>query len=250
MNHCTHAGKVLPIRLAHLVLPCFVLLVAISVFATPVAHADAFGLQRGKASWYGTTAEGKITANGEIFNRQAFSAAHKTLPFGTVVRVHNPRTKKQVLVRINDRGPFSKGRIIDLSKRAAESIQMLHAGVAPVVFEPVAGPSGHPIREGSSFYVRIKNSTSMQEIYNLSSTISKTNNIRTKAFWVEGPQEPLALCAGPFATFQEAAKVVHKIEKHHKVEDIVEAPTQGYFLPYYTPLKASKTTGTKMISLQ
>ena len=241
MYHCTHFGKALLKPVAQLVLLCLVMGVGISCVGPPEALADAFGPQRGKASWYGTSAEGKQTANGETFARRAFSAAHKTLPFGTVVRVHNPKNKKQVLVRINDRGPFINGRVIDLSKRAAENIQMLHSGVAPVVFEPVAGPSGRPIREDSSFYVRITDSAPLKDLPALSSSITKNLNIKTRAFLEEAPQKPFALCAGPFATFQEAARAVKKIEKHHKVKDIVEAPTQCYVLPYYAPPKPSRT---------
>jgi rare lipoprotein A len=86
----------------------------------------------GVASWYGGKFHGRQTANGERFNKNGISAAHQTLPFGTVVRVKNMRNGKTVDVRINDRGPFVKGRIIDLSKGAAEKIDMVIDGVVPV----------------------------------------------------------------------------------------------------------------------
>ena len=72
-------------------------------------------------------------ACGVVFDMNALTAAHKTLPFGTRVRVFNPATGQQVVVRINDRGPFTGGRIIDLSRAAAERIGLIRAGVAPVV---------------------------------------------------------------------------------------------------------------------
>lgn len=78
--------------------------------------------ERGLASWYGPGFQGKRTASGERFNAQAMTAAHKTLPFGTQVRVKSLSTGKQVVVRINDRGPFIKGRIIDLSSAAARAL--------------------------------------------------------------------------------------------------------------------------------
>lgn len=84
----------------------------------------------GMASWYGPGFHGWKTASGERFNTGALTAAHKTLPFGTRVRVVNVRTGRSVVVRINDRGPFIRGRVIDLSKAAARAIGM--DGVAPV----------------------------------------------------------------------------------------------------------------------
>jgi rare lipoprotein A len=79
-------------------------------------------LQAGAASWYGPGFQGRKTANGERFNTHDLTAAHKTLPFGTKVRVTNEQTGKSVVVRINDRGPYAHGRVIDLSKAAAEAV--------------------------------------------------------------------------------------------------------------------------------
>lgn len=89
----------------------------------------------GKASYYGARHHGNKTASGERFDQNALTAAHRNLPFGSLVRVTNLRNDKSVVVRINDRGPYSKGRIIDLSHRAAEQIDMLRAGVVPVRVE-------------------------------------------------------------------------------------------------------------------
>lgn len=82
------------------------------------------------ASWYGPGFHGRRTASGERFNTGAFTAAHRTLPFGTRVRVVNQTTGRSVVVRINDRGPFVRGRVIDLSKAAARAIGV--SGVARV----------------------------------------------------------------------------------------------------------------------
>ena len=89
----------------------------------------------GKASWYGPGFHGRRTANGEVFNSNDLTAAHRSLPFGTKVRVTNMNNGRSVVVRINDRGPFSGGRIIDLSAGAARSINMINSGVAPVRVE-------------------------------------------------------------------------------------------------------------------
>ena len=85
-------------------------------------------LERGRASWYGPGFHGRKTANGERFDMNELTAAHKTLPFGTRVLVRNPSTGKEVAVRINDRGPFAKGRIIDLSRAAAKELGVLGHG--------------------------------------------------------------------------------------------------------------------------
>lgn len=84
------------------------------------------------ASWYGPKFDGKLTANGEIYDQMAYTAAHKTLPFGTLLKVTNPLNKKSVIVRINDRGPYIEGRNIDLSKGTAEALGMLEDGVIQV----------------------------------------------------------------------------------------------------------------------
>jgi rare lipoprotein A len=96
--------------------------------------------QGGTASWYGKKFHGRTTASGEIYNMHAMTAAHKTLPLGTLVVVHNLRNNRQIKVRINDRGPFVRGRIIDLSHAAAEKIGMIGAGTAPVKIVALAGP--------------------------------------------------------------------------------------------------------------
>lgn len=97
----------------------------------PLVDARGFK-QRGLASWYGKDFHGKKTANGEIYNMYGLSAAHKTLPLGTWVRVRRFDNGEIIDLRINDRGPFVKGRIIDLSRGAAKKIGMIEAGTVPV----------------------------------------------------------------------------------------------------------------------
>ncbi len=93
----------------------------------------------GIASWYGPGFHGRRSASGEVFNQHAFTAAHRTLPFGTRVRVTNVSTGQQVVVRINDRGPFGHGRIIDLSAGAAAEIGLRRMGVGQVQVEVLSG---------------------------------------------------------------------------------------------------------------
>ena len=94
-------------------------------------------IQEGKASFYADKFEGKKTASGEIYRHSKPTAAHKTLPFGTRVKVTNKANQKSTIVRINDRGPFVKGRIIDLSKSAAKKLGYLKEGVTDVKIEVV-----------------------------------------------------------------------------------------------------------------
>lgn len=100
-----------------------------------VETAEWTELARGEASFYGAGFAGRPTASGETFNPSAMTAAHPTLPFGTELRVTNQANGKQVIVRVNDRGPFAKDRIIDLSEAAAREIGMISSGTASVVLE-------------------------------------------------------------------------------------------------------------------
>jgi rare lipoprotein A len=89
----------------------------------------------GQASWYGPGFHGRTTANGERYNQHGLTAAHPSLPFGTRIKVTNKNNGRSVVVRINDRGPYAGGRIIDLSAGAARIIGMMGSGVAPVQLE-------------------------------------------------------------------------------------------------------------------
>lgn len=103
-------------------------------------------VESGKASYYADKFDGRKTANGEVFKQRKKTAAHKTLPFGTKVTVTNLTNGRSVKVRINDRGPFVKGRMIDLSKKAAKKIDMVNAGVANVEIRY----KGTPVKNNAS----------------------------------------------------------------------------------------------------
>jgi len=104
----------------------------VKYYPTVVSIGDKF---YGISSWYGPNFHGKLTSNGERYNMWAMTAAHKTLPMNTILKVTNRRNGKSVVVRVNDRGPFVSTRIIDLSKAAASKIDMIGTGTAPVVLE-------------------------------------------------------------------------------------------------------------------
>ncbi|MGE5440569.1 MAG: septal ring lytic transglycosylase RlpA family protein, partial [Bacteroidota bacterium] len=90
------------------------------------------------ASWYGPKFHGKLTANGEIYNQMAFTAAHKSFKFGTLLKLTNPKNSKSVIVRINDRGPYIGGRQLDLSKGAALALGIIRPGVLKLKVEEIA----------------------------------------------------------------------------------------------------------------
>jgi rare lipoprotein A len=116
---------------------------------TPTANAQ--GLEpEGRASWYGAEFAGRRTANGEIYDPSQLTAAHKSLPFGTYVRVTNPSSGQSVVVRINDRGPFKPGRVIDVSRAAAEQLGMIGPGTLVVGLELVPDQTQSPAVVGTS----------------------------------------------------------------------------------------------------
>ena len=108
--------------------------------------------ERGLASWYGPGFHGKRAANGEIYDQDALTAAHRTLPFETVVEVRNRDNGQRVKVRITDRGPFVRGRIIDLSRAAAKQLDMIGPGIAPVEIRVVSGAA--VASDGGKYWVQ------------------------------------------------------------------------------------------------
>lgn len=97
------------------------------------------------ASWYGPRFHGKVTANGEIYNQTALTAAHKSLPFGTLLQITNLKNGKSIIVRINDRGPYVEGRDLDLSKGTAKSLGILHKGVVKLKVEELIVNADNPV---------------------------------------------------------------------------------------------------------
>ena len=102
-----------------------------------ICNAEAQTVQRGKASYYSKRWTGRRTANGERLHHDSMTCAHRTYPFGTLLRVTNLKNGLQVVVRVTDRGPFGRGRIVDLSWGAAKKLNMLSAGVVPCTVERV-----------------------------------------------------------------------------------------------------------------
>ena len=118
----------------------FLLIIPFPFFCEQSHASDVVSSEIGIASWYGTKHHGGPTANGERFDMHDYTAAHRSLPIGTKVRVLNLKNGKEIIVRINDRGTFKKGRIIDLSRAAAKAIGFLRVGVAKVKLEVISTP--------------------------------------------------------------------------------------------------------------
>ncbi len=121
-------------------------LASLSVVVLALAACSSTGeiaatkTQSGKASWYGPGFQGRKTASGERFNMNTYSAAHRTHPFGTKLCVENLHNGRGVTVRVNDRGPFVRGRVVDVSRKAAQSLGMIRSGTASVRVS-VVGPN-------------------------------------------------------------------------------------------------------------
>ena len=142
----------------------------------PINDDDFY--QVGIASWYGGKFNGRRTSNGEIYDMYKLTAAHKELPFNTIIEVENMRNRKKVIVRVNDRGPFIKDRIIDLSYKAAISLEMDDAGTAPVVLRIVDLLNGN---NGERIVVRKIDYSHRSEFYLQAGAFSLKENAESLA---------------------------------------------------------------------
>jgi rare lipoprotein A len=136
------------------IIALFITGLTLAAFCAAQTESTRYGIfrQEGIASWYGQEFAGRPTASGEIFNPRQFTAAHPNLPFGTMLKVTNKHNDRSVTVRVNDRGPFVSARIIDISQAAAEQLDMVATGTAPVLVEsltqialPAPAPDSVPL---------------------------------------------------------------------------------------------------------
>lgn len=195
----------------------------------------------GKASYYADKFEGRTTANGEKYRHKHLTAAHKTLPFGTKLRVTNLKNNKTVEVRVNDRGPFVTGRVIDLSKSAAQKIDMINDGVANVKVEMVTDkkPISNWAATGDGTYKVLASSASTsgfgvqvasyQEFYNLLLRLEKLNatginDTYVNAATVKG-KRTFRILVGQYTTRESALKQAKQLEK--------QLGGKGYFVIEY-----------------
>lgn len=183
----------------------------------PLASANGFS-ETGTASWYGPGFHGKKTASGERYNQNAFTAAHKTLPFGTKLKVTNLNNGLSTTVVVNDRGPFKGGRIIDLSNAAAKQIKMIGTGTARVRIKSIGSTntvnnnSSTTATSGSSgtYYVQIGAYSSRD---NANAAAQKLSAQGYKYRVTSGNSGTYAVQAGPFSSNSSAESARDKLRK-------------------------------------
>ena len=162
--------------------------------------------QSGVASWYGHPFDGRLTANGETYDMEKLTAAHRTFPFGTVVRVENLSNNKTVEVRINDRGPFVQGRIIDLSHAAAQDISM--QGIANVRLSVVSMP---PTRDAELYVVQVQAFAQRPDAEHLRQQMEEKYGTARLVF--RPGDETWRVLVGMEPTFKGASALAQQIEK-------------------------------------
>lgn len=151
----------------------------------PLRNHDGY-VEEGTASWYGPDFHGKSTSCGEIYDMNAMTSAHKILPMGTRLRVTNLRNNRSIVVRVNDRGPFVKSRIIDLSFAAAKELDIVASGTALVRIESIADASGAAIVLGP-FTVQVGAFTDPENAYRLAGQLEKRyGSSSVQRGWVKG----------------------------------------------------------------
>jgi rare lipoprotein A len=150
----------------------FSFLLIFVLMLTGCATTRGTTIDSGVASWYGPNFHGKLTANGEVYDQHELTAAHRTLPFNTVVKVTNLDNGKSVTVRINDRGPYAHNRIIDLSHEAARQIDMIGPGTANVRVQLVSSEAPVSRRQGPElFAVQLASYTSKSQADEFARTV-------------------------------------------------------------------------------
>lgn len=177
--------------------------------------------QNGTASWYGAWHHGKVTANGESYDMFAMTAAHKTIPLGSLVKVTRKDNGKSIVVRINDRGPYKKRRIIDLSYAAAKSLGMKKKGVSRVTIEVVGDRKGRLLSDRQEFYVHLQDvPPSLQAVqHQLGRLIRLGVRDASSLLHIHGG----TMAMGPFADFEAAQSALTRVATTHPGASIMLA---------------------------
>lgn len=170
--------------------------------------------EEGIASWYGSKFHGRKTSSGERYNMHALTAAHRTLPLDTVARVTHIESGRQVTVKINDRGPFIEGRIIDLSYGAARRLGMVKEGIAPVAVETFAGGKGShfPVPSGT-FSVQAGSFLEHENAERLLSELKEEHPDVSLITFHDNRKTYYRVRVGRFSTREEAARTSRQLER-------------------------------------
>jgi rare lipoprotein A len=171
--------------------------------------------ETGIASWYGEDFHGKKTANGETYDMHAMTAAHRTLPFGTRVRVTNLGNRSQTEVRINDRGPFIPGRIIDLSRSGAKELGMLGPGTARVLVEAVGFAPGAAQSIAGVYAIQAGAFQERENAYRFRDELAKRHPRVRVVLWETLSKRFYRVRLGAFRTEEEAKAYAEKLRREN-----------------------------------
>ena len=168
----------------------------------------------GHASWYGPGFHGKKTANGERYNQRGMTAAHKILPMGTWVKVTNQQNGKTVTVRVNDRGPYKKNRIIDLTQTAAQRLDFDKKGIVPVKLEVIRYPKGFDPKKGLSPYKQVVVQLAVFKNAKMADRLkTKLQSKYTEfTFMVDKQAQNYSVVAGPYQKRAQAKRVSRSLK--------------------------------------
>ena len=188
----------------------------------------------GGASFYSDSFHGRKTANGERYNKNDLTAAHRFLPMGTVVRVTNLHNGKDVLLRINDRGPHKKTRILDVSRAAATHLNMVRRGVASVQVEVIADRRGVPTRRGNAFYLRVDEAKSLADAHKKLNALSSSRLVSRHAPRSTGldifsikdrtGKKRYFIGQGPFPRYNDAVRASARLQRKAAAPSVVCLP--------------------------
>jgi rare lipoprotein A len=177
--------------------------------------------ETGIASWYGADFDGRKTANGETYNMYAMTAAHRTLPFNTRVRVTHLGNGRQIEVRINDRGPFVPGRIIDLSKSGAAALGMLDEGTARVRIETAGQPGERPPELAGTYGIQVGAFTERGNAERLKADLEKKHPQVRILVWENNVRRFYRVRVGRFQTEADARRYFDTLRKENLTGFIV-----------------------------
>lgn len=213
-------------RLFLLCLTAFLSLCALLDAPLPASAREA-PTRRGYASWYGGDLHGRKTASGEPFDMHAPTAAHKTLPLGTVVRVTNLSNGRSVLVAVNDRGPYRRNRDIDVSYFAAKQLGIVKPGSAAVRIDVLGDAKGRPLDPDSAYFVRINAYPGKAEAQRLVRTLERKGEVTARVRQsTENGRTRWTVCVGPFRDFTDARALRRRLMRHRADIDIVAGPAR------------------------
>ena len=170
----------------------------------------------GIASWYGPNFHNKKTANGEIYNQNAYTVAHKILPLGSIIKITNLENSKKIYARVNDRGPYKKERIVDVSKRIATELGFINNGTARVKLDIVSYPKNYDKNRGITPYKQkvVQIISYSKKSYAIQGAIRLKQELQPLPIFIDQPNESIFyVLTGPFNSTNKATQISQKINK-------------------------------------